>query len=326
MTVATMQTELGTRLKAPNTISSAQSLLWLNQSQDALAIATDPENLELVDTVASVANIRKLYPKYQFQRIISVTDTSNQREVFYTTQSDIEARDPARIWTGTPIYFTYYGLEYVRAQPAVAGTITVVSSSASDTTQKVRIRGISGGVEQTELLSLNGTTVVTGTVSWDVPTNTEPTIFSITKDTTTPTAGYVTATRGAVALAIIAPAAQAEERQPFYLWPTPVDAYNYVIRGYRSPRRMINAEDFPDLPSLYHELVLVGAVIRGHRSLFRFKEAEAVQNQEYTPMLSQFIKEQGDKRASRSPVIRGTAWMNNTNYNQVPWGAVYGDS
>lgn len=303
LNLSQLRSELGTRLKATTTISNAQKDLWLNLAQSEIALSLDPKNLEQTDKFTSTANSRKYFLNFNFCKIISIIDETNNRELYPTNEAELESADPDLSFTGTPSHWAFRGLEFLRAQPSASGVITIVSSSASDTTQKVRINGLISGSADTELLTLNGTTTVTGTKTWDAGTEAQPSIFSISKDGTT--TGRITVARSDT-LAVIAPNDYIEERQPIYLYPIPTATNTYRIRGYKRPRVMVNSEDFPDLPSAFHELVLLGAVIRGHRALFRFKAAAEIELREYRPMLDKFIREMGQTRAKFSPVIMST--------------------
>jgi hypothetical protein len=310
LNLATLRTELGTRLKAPNTISTGQKDLWLNLAQNDLASEVDLGNLRVAETITLVPDQAKYYTAHDYNRVISVTDRTAGRELEYRAAGSVDEADPQATSTGTPLWFYFKGEEYVTAQPVVAGAVSVVSSSSSDTTQKVRIWGKSGGVDTTEVLTLNGLSPVAGTVSWDVNG-----LYSVAKDGTT--SGRVTASRGAATVSVLAPHVTANERHPLYLWPVPADADVVDVLGYRAPRPLVNAEDIPDLPQIFHEAVLVGAVIRGHRALFRFQEAAAIQDGEYVPMVRRLKATQGAPRARKSVVIRGGAYTRDV---LVPWG------
>lgn len=298
MNLATLRDELGNRLKAPSTIGNTRKDLWLNLAQDDVATEMDPSNLLVTSSFASVASTRKYYLDYQFNKVVAVMDETNNQELGYMAEADVEGLDPDLSQTGTPDSWGIYGLEFVSAQPTSASVVTVVSASASDTTQKVRINGLVSGVRDTELLTLNGTTDVVGTKSFSE-------VYSAALDSVT--VGKITATTNsaAVTIATIAPNTKATQKQPLYLWPTPDAVSTYRVRGYRAPRPMIQAEDFPDLPGTYHELVLIGAVIRGHQDLFRHKVAENVLALEFRPLLKKLRGEMGQRRSKTSPVMLG---------------------
>ena len=299
LNLSTLRTELGKKIK--NTaISNDRKDRWLNMAQDDLASEMDFDHLIYTTTFASVASQKKYYLENEFNKIMAVVDETGDQSLTELTESEMEDLDPDRGDTGVPFVYSLFGYEWVGGTLAASGAISIVSSSASDTTQKVRIRGTVSGVDDTELLTLNGTTTATGTKTFS-------NVYSIVKDTTT--TGRVTVSSGTTTLGVFSPADLDLPRQPLYLYPTPSDIRTYRVRGIRRPKRLINTEDFPDFPGAYHELVLVGAAIRGHMDLFRPTIAASVRQLEYEPMLAKFKKQAGNKRGRSSPVIRSSIPM-----------------
>lgn len=68
--------------------------------------------------------------------------------------------------TGDPEFARLFEMVGVETQPTSASTITVVSSSASDTTQTVLVKGLVSNEVDYEEFALNGTTQVTGSKSF----------------------------------------------------------------------------------------------------------------------------------------------------------------
>lgn len=292
-----LRSELTNLLKTNNNaVSTSRILDWLNQAQDDVATEMDPDNLIVTTSITTVSGTRRYTTDLEFNKIMSVVDTTNNVPLDPISETDVEDIDSELSQTGSPNFYTVYGLDWVREQPSSASVVTVVSSSASDTTQKVRINGIVSGSVDTELLTLNGTTNVNGTKSFSE-------IHSIAKDGTTTGRITVTTNSGGVTNAILAPSRYAEQRQALFLWPIPDGAYTMRVRGVRRTRPMLNNEDFPDLPEAYHDLVLIRAKIRGHEDLFRFSIAEALREREYMPMLQKLKKQMGNNRGRRSFVI-----------------------
>lgn len=99
--------------------------------------------------------------------------------------------------SGVPTRYVLLKSMPVRRQPTSASTLSIVSSSASDTTQIVRVKGYtSNGVEVDESVTLTGTSAV-------ATTNSYTEIRSISKSATT--TGYITITSnsGAVTVAVL---------------------------------------------------------------------------------------------------------------------------
>lgn len=302
--LANLQAELINRLKANNSsLSSTRTAGWLNEGQDDVANEFDFEHLRMTDSFTTVANQRKYFRPFAYLRVSQVMDTTNNNPIYPETEDWILARDPDLSETGSPMVYSIWGYEFLRGQLPSAQTVKVRSTDATDTTQKVCIRGdvLQGSdvIEGYEILTLNGTTFQTTSTTFQ-------SLHSIAKDSAT--TGVVTAVDGAtglVTLAVIPGHLEMDARQPLYLWPTPTDALGIYVRGWRAPRRMVAPSHFPDMPETYHELVLLAGLIRGHRDLLRFKLASEVEKNEFAPRLAQLKKEQGHPRANRSPVLAG---------------------
>lgn len=286
-------------------MSAAQRDLWLNMAQDDIATYLNPEHLVVPYSFTTVSGTRKYYlDQIEFLKIASMRDTTNVIDLSEETMQNVESWDPDYTDIGTSRCYVPYGFEYVRTHLAVAGAITIVSSSASDVTQYVRVNGLISGAPDTERIGpLNGTSSVAGSKTWDAGTVNALTVFSAVKDAVT--VGRVSITSGSDTLAIIPPNLFAEERQPVFLWPEPSAAN--VMRGHaiRRPRKMVNAEDFPDYPPAWHELVLIGATIKGHLSMFNFKAADEIYQKHFIPQVTRLTRSQTAKHGKYSPVING---------------------
>lgn len=298
-----LRTELRSRGKINTTaLSNTRLTAFLNEAQDDVSNEFDFSHLYVEETLTTTANSRILYTKFSYNKIELISDVTANNPLFLENEDTIREQDPEMSQVGAPWVYSIWGYSYVRNQPSAASVVTLVSSSASDSNVNVTVQGISGGVEQTEVINTNGVTPIAGTVSF-----TE--LFSIVSDGTH--VGTLTATTnaGGVTAAIIGPNGPTDEKQPIYLWPTPTDARSIHVRGYRRPRTMIVDGDFPDLPSNYHELVLIGALIRSHKDLLRFSLADKVLQAEFIPKLEQLKKEDKNSRTNRAPVKGGSSGL-----------------
>lgn len=300
LNLSTLRSELQQKLKN-TTIASSRLDRWLNLALEEIVMETDPDHLITEETFTSTANVRKYLLENEFNKIKSIVDQTNDHVLTLESESTLESMDPDRGDTGTPYYYTTYGYEWVMAQPDSDSTMDIVSSSSSDISQTVRINYIdSNDVEQTVSVTLNGTTTQTTSVSM-----TE--IQMISKDSIT--TGTITVNMNDsnnTVVARIGPDQLVRPYQPVFLYPTPSGANTYRVRGIRRPRYMVNLADYPDLPKNYHELVLIGAAVRGHRDLFRHELATIVYKTEYLPRLERMKREMGNKRGRISPTIRSS--------------------
>ena len=310
LTLATLETELQSRLKN-RTITSAQRIRWLNMAQDDVAIEMECENLKVDPTFSSVVSTKKYYLDVDFNSIISIRDLTNNIDLRYISESDIESMNPDETNEGTPHFFSISGLSWTKAQPLSASTVTVVSASGSDTTQKVRISGIVSGLEDTEVLTLNGTTNVTSSKSFSE-------IRQVSKDGVTSGVVTVISNDASTTEILKIPAyALAKQYQPILLATTPSTVNSYKVKGYRRPKQLVNAEDFPELPDGFHDLVLIRATIIGHRDLLRPTMANEVLKNEYQPKIQLLRSQMGHRSVKESPVM-GERSYNHTIYSQIP--------
>lgn len=118
--------------------------------------------------------------------------------------------------TGYPVTATPGGDIGVKVALPSDGTIVVVSSSSSDTTQTVRIQGYSASTKLpiAETVTLNGTTNVTSANSYSSSEGYEPK-FSKSADTT----GIITITRSGTTISELAPTEREAKYRKWKVWP-----------------------------------------------------------------------------------------------------------
>ena len=137
----------------------------------------------LVMAPTMTANSDKLVLPYAIQRVVAVR--WNVTELAPVDQSLLLRVDPEIFErSGTPSRFSEMTPVGVSVLPASAERLNFVSSNSSDTNITILIRGELSNVEQVETVTLNGTTTVSSTKSWDV-------IYTLSKQET---AGTVTVT------------------------------------------------------------------------------------------------------------------------------------
>ena len=301
LNLATLRTELGQKIKKTS-LANVRVDRWLNAAVEDVCRAFDADHL-LDETTRTAASGIRLYfvPDCQPNGIAQIVDTTNDIVLTKLDEEDVERIDVDRNDSGNARFYSGYGYSEVEGIPLAASTVDIVSASASDTTQQVRISGLVNSVLDDEIITLNGTTVATGSLSFSA-------IYGVRK--TGATVGRVTVNvndTSNTVIAYIAPDALIRQYQPFRVWNVPDSADVLRVRYYRLPRPMINAEDVPDVSSHeFHELVLIGAAIRGHRDLFDHDIAQKVLVEEWSPFIQQFARRQGKNRTDRSPVIGGS--------------------
>lgn len=145
--------------------------------------------------------------------------------------------------------FALWGRTQVSQQPSSASTISIVSTSASDTTaaKAITIKGLTANGVDTESITPTGTTTATGTKSFTK-------IFGVTKGAAW--AGTLTVSAGATTLLTLLPTEYGRSHQQLYLLGSPTTPDVIEYRFYRLPKRLENDYDLTDIPP-GHEQVLV---------------------------------------------------------------------
>lgn len=173
-----------------------------------------------------------------FGKELHVRDTTNGEELAYA--------DLQRLFTDYPDSFSdsgsaarYYIVEdTVQEQPTSASVIAVSSSSASDTTQTVLIRGIVSGSETSETVTLTGTTPANSVNSY-----TRVKAVSKSGNTT----GYITLTSNsaAVTIAVLAPKVNTFYCKRIGLHYVPSTAITVAVPYYIKPLPLVEDYDYP---------------------------------------------------------------------------------
>jgi len=164
---------------------------------------------------------------------------------------------PRREWPGVGVDLTNtstapYGVILgphwpVQNQPASAGTISIVSSSASDVTSRtVVLKGIdTSGVLRSETLTATGVTTVTGSISFAAITN-------VTKTGTW--VGTLTITRGATTLLTLLAADTGLLYPTVKFLETPDSARVFTYEVQRQPTVLSLDNDIPETPYPFSEI------------------------------------------------------------------------
>lgn len=120
--------------------------------------------------------------------------------------------------------------------------MNIVSSSSSDTSKYVEIRGQLNGVEYRETVTLTGTTSVMTTNSYDE-------VYQLSKSETTGSITVTGATSG-VTLQTLWPEENERVHQRILLYASPQEATTAFIHGKRIPKPFKNDNDTPSLSNI----------------------------------------------------------------------------
>jgi len=285
-------------------LAASRITQWANIAQDRIFRAMDLDSAEVTRTFTTVSGNRAYYIECAHNKIKSLVNETHQNYLSETTEQEIDRLDPAHSYTGTPATYAVTGVYEVTSQPSSAGTVSIVSSSASDTSQTARVRGKLSGVDVSENLTLNGTTTVTSTQTFDE-------VHSVRLSTVA--AGIITATEnaGSTTLVQIPVNKLFMQYQQITLYPEPSAADTMRITTIRGPRQMVEDDDIPDLPEAWHDVVLEFTIMLAHEDVYAFDLA-AEQEARIYKMISQLEKQQGKScnnsrkvKTKRRSLLRG---------------------
>lgn len=162
-------------------------------------------------------------------------------------EDEFDRRIPNPTEASNPQVFMLFEHAGVNAQPASAAVVSVVSSSASDTSEiKVLIKGLVSGEMDSEEVSLNGTTSASTTKSFSQ-------VDSVVKSAATQ--GRITVTSGATTLLTLAPGEATVRLRKIRVWPEPTATTTLTIKHYAMPRIPYKAYEDSEIPSRWDYVV-----------------------------------------------------------------------
>jgi hypothetical protein len=190
-------------------------------------------------SLTTVAGTRSYTAPYDMGEVVYCLDTTNGKEVSVGNENDIYSKYPTAInTTGVPFLIVPRADSNLRVQPLVPNTIRIGSDSASDTTQSVFLRGISGSAEFYESVGLSGTTTATSVNSYDYLLEAIKSASTVGKVTIT----YIT---DATIASLISPESFFERYKVLEFYYVPAGSYTYTIRYRRQIKPMSQDNDIP---------------------------------------------------------------------------------
>lgn len=241
------------------------------------------------DTVAGQQN----YPLPEdFGKPLSVRDATNGVELAETDLQELVRDFPDGIDDEGSVHRYAILDDTVQGQPTSAVELSIVSSSGSDTTQTVRIKGISEGVEYDQSITLTGETpVVTTGITYTQ-------VKAISKSAST--VGGITITAGSVTIAVMSPAVLESRCKIMKLHYVPTTTLNIACPYITKPLPMSSDYDYPVLDIA--DLIEIGAKADAWRYKKMFAKANVFEAQ-FTTGLSDFV---WDKENSPNKVTQFT--------------------
>jgi hypothetical protein len=274
-TFADMKSNVGLELQ--DTSNSFNTLIgkFLNRRYFQCLRYVNWDAINPAYTVTTVIGTQDYALPRDFGKAVYAIDTTNNityEEVMF----DDEAGDPSHIaQQGAANKYTIYESP-VAVQPTAASAVTVVSSSASDSSAGITIRGTVGGVERYETLTFNGTTPVVGTLSFTR-------IISVSKDTTV---GYVTVTCNSQTVAVIEPERKVVRYKILRFLPIPSAVTTVTIPYHIVPLPLSQDDDVPLID--IDDCLEAGARADGWRYKRQGQKA-SVEEANYQSLMSDYV-------------------------------------
>jgi hypothetical protein len=182
----------------------------------------------------------------------------------YITSQESFGRGLYEDTTGIPTTYRMWGQDSVISKLLEASVISVVSSSASDTSQTVTIFGTVSGYPDYETITLNGTTAATGSKSFSsverVVSNATARVGRVT----------VTANTGSTTVAVLPVGATVREVKycKIQIRPLPTSVFPIFCYYYKVPYLLVNDQDVHELGSDFDSAIIYLAItiVRGETS------------------------------------------------------------
>jgi len=268
MTRGELLTQVYRRLnksETPDTATKNRLVGFLNETYRE--VLSWPGMMRLRDdtlTFASVANQAR-YALPWVPKINRLTEQTNDRLLMPMSLSDYRLIDPDPInTTGTSDAWVWGGYTPVAKQPSDASSLFVKSTSAGDT-QTAYLEGeTNGGYPRAVSVSLTGTTAVN--VSSAVSDWVRVTKFYLASAA----AGTVTLLEDSgsgTELARIGIGQTSQRYCYLYLYPTPSTAITYTADVTLGITDLAQDTEEPRLPADFHDLLVIGAMVREYEKL-----------------------------------------------------------
>jgi len=192
-------------------------------------------------TATTTAGIRDYSVPRDFDTPIYAFDETNQTQLAVITEREwMDRFFDTYFTTGSPTVIIMKADGNVRVQPTSSSTITAVSSSGSDTTQSIFVRGISGSAEFYETKTLNGTSSVATNNAYDY-------ILELGKSASTTGKITITYTTGGETAAIISSESTEARYQRIGFHYKPSGSFDINIRYPRKVMPLVSTDEIPPI-------------------------------------------------------------------------------
>jgi len=236
---------------------TGETTLTLNQAYDG--------DTDTAETYSILAQGRYNLPIQASHHVIMWHEQyGNPHQMNYITSQQSFGYGLEEDTESIPTYYRMWGADSTLMQPRQASTISIVSSSASDTTQTITIFGTVSNYPDYETINLNGTTTATGSKSFSavdrIVSNSTARVGRVT----------VSANSGNDTLAVLPVGATTREVKYYKvdIRPLPSAVFPMFVYYYKIPYMLVNDQDVHELGSDFDNAIifLAIAIMRGETS------------------------------------------------------------
>ena len=237
--------------------------------------------------------------------VLYISDLTNDILVRRVGVQGFQKRYLSRLDQSGVLYaYAHYGYSPVAVQLATAGTVEILSSSASDTTQKVYVRGYdSNGLELNGSISLNGTSVVaTGspTLALFAITNPRTGLSMVSKDGDTVGVVTIRETTTDTVLVRLGPLDRTVRHKIIRLVEKPSSSLTPFV-GYKEPiRRLVNDGDVPQFKC--SDLIVQGVFIEALKEQRQFQRA-TIEDASFEKSITTRLQQEARDQESEDGVV-----------------------
>jgi hypothetical protein len=182
-------------------------------------------------------------------------ENGRPQQMHFITDQDFLSQGIQANSTGVPSHYRMWGEDMVREQLLEASVIRVDSTSASDTTQTIRVHGHdANGLPTYEDISLNGTTAASGSVSF-------ASVERVSRSASTAGAITIDANSGntLVAYLPIGDYTAGIQYKKVRLYPLPNTVFPMHVWYYKDPFRLVDDDDIHELGQEFDEALILRA-------------------------------------------------------------------
>lgn len=205
-------------------------------------------------------------------KIAILRQTSSPAKLIQLTDETFFRHIPNPNESGNPKFYRMWEIDGLSTRLPSADSLNMVSSSTSDsTTFTVTVLGYVSGRLETEVFTMNGTTTVTGSKTWDARE-----IFISKSGNTT---GNITVKRvsNSATLLVLAPQEVSPRFKVASLYPIPGASITMYLEYYKRIRELVNDSDAPEFDGKWHHIVRLGTIAKVLQYLGKTQDFLAIQ-------------------------------------------------